>query len=354
MPDVLVLVTGSGRSGTSTLAGTLSHLGVHVPGPFLKENVSNPKGFFESRWSVRFHNGLAERAGIQIGDARPHAFGLAQQAVTAKDRERLSAFLQRSAAGRTQTVVKDPRLVWFSPLWEQAAAGHGLETRYVTMLRHPAEVSASRVTYYSTSAAQDSPEAQRRRRRDAILNVARWVNVSLLNERRTRGRARAFVRYTDLLTQWRPVLLGLGADLGLTYDVDVAAGTPCAVDDFIDGTLRRHEASWDGLDVPTDLRRVAQAVWGELEVLADHHGQDEAASARLDDLAEAYGDLLFVATALDTDERIAAARAAADRAVDQARQEALAGGVEQRPLAAVPARALLAVCARRVVRRAWR
>jgi hypothetical protein len=58
MAGVLVLITGTGRSGTSTMSGTLHHLGLHVPGPYLGSNESNPKGFFESRWAVRFHKRL--------------------------------------------------------------------------------------------------------------------------------------------------------------------------------------------------------------------------------------------------------------------------------------------------------
>ncbi len=61
MARTLLLVTGTGRSGTSTMSGTLHHLGLHVPGPYLGANESNPKGFYESRWSVRFHNDLCRR-----------------------------------------------------------------------------------------------------------------------------------------------------------------------------------------------------------------------------------------------------------------------------------------------------
>ena len=62
MGGVLVLVTGTGRSGTSTISGTLHHLGLAVPGPFLGANKSNPKGFFESTWAVEFHQKIARAA----------------------------------------------------------------------------------------------------------------------------------------------------------------------------------------------------------------------------------------------------------------------------------------------------
>ena len=67
----LVLITGTGRSGTSTIAGTLHHLGLHVPGPHLGANESNPKGFFESSWAVAFHKRIPARQGSTSSTAGP-------------------------------------------------------------------------------------------------------------------------------------------------------------------------------------------------------------------------------------------------------------------------------------------
>ena len=40
----LVLVSGSGRSGTSSLAGALKRLGLHVPQPAVAASETNPRG----------------------------------------------------------------------------------------------------------------------------------------------------------------------------------------------------------------------------------------------------------------------------------------------------------------------
>src|SRR5436190_21450336 len=72
----LVLVTGAGRSGTSTMAGALHLLGHHLPRPVLQANESNPKGFFESRWPVRFHKRLLDRVTVEQTDGRPVAHDL--------------------------------------------------------------------------------------------------------------------------------------------------------------------------------------------------------------------------------------------------------------------------------------
>jgi hypothetical protein len=353
MAGVLVLITGTGRSGTSTMSGTLHHLGLHVPGPYLGSNESNPKGFFESRWAVRFHKRLVERAGIHEFDSRPDAIDRVRAVVDDADRRKLDAFLAEQLALSDQVVVKDPRTVWVQRLWEEAAEAQGASVRYLSMLRHPAEVVGSRTTYYSGHEAGRSREADRKRRSYAIFNVARWVNNTLVNEHETRGRPRAFVRYQDLLDEWRPVLAGLRDGLGLRYDLDGEGAR--AVDDFIDPALRRHTITWDDLQVPTDLRDIAQGVWDALQPLAQQGGVDPAASAMLDELACRYAWVLADAAAIDHDGRsevVAEARRAGARAVLE--QSGVGGdgpglrGVASKDLT----RALWERVARRVRRRA--
>jgi hypothetical protein len=351
MSGVLVLITGTGRSGTSTMSGTFHHLGLHVPGPYLGSNESNPKGFFESRWSVRFHKRLVARAGIHEFDSRPDALQRLQDVVTADDRRRLDEFVAQQAATSDQVVVKDPRTVWTQRLWSEVAAAHGLDTRFVSMLRHPAEVVGSRTTYYSGHDAGRSAEADRKRRDYAIFNVARWINSSLVNERETRGRSRAFVRYTDLLDDWRPVLATLRDQLGLRYDLDGAGAA--AVDSFIDPGLRRHTVTWDELEVPRDLREVAQAVWEALQPLADGGGRDDASSAALDALAGRYADVLADAAAVDHDGRAEAVAQARGRGATEA-LAAEHAEPEGRPVRDLTARELLRVLARRGVARVRR
>lgn len=308
----LVLVTGTGRSGTSTMAGTFHHLGLHVPGPHLGADESNPQGFYESRWAVRFHRRITTAAGINDVDARPEALELARAVVDDRLRDRLRTFLTEQSTGHDQVVVKDPRSVWAHQLWRTVAEELGLALRYVSMLRHPAEVVGSRTTYYSAT------DDERERRSYETCQLARWVNNSLVNEQQTRGHPRAFVPYTSLLEDWRPVLVSLADDLGLRYDVDVAAGAPSPVDTFIDPGLRRHRVTWEDLKVPAQLQDMAQSVWEDLVVLAAAHGADERASANLDRQAERYGRLFqdsadIAQDALATERTDAARRAQRER-----------------------------------------
>ena len=98
-------------------------------------------------------------------------------------------------------MVKDPRTVWFLDLWMRSAAEHGIETSFVTMLRHPAEIVASARKSYGpglTTAGRASA----------------WINLMLQTEYATRGARRAFVGYEDLLADWVPEVRRIGTLLG--------------------------------------------------------------------------------------------------------------------------------------------
>ena len=330
------------------MSGMLHHLGLYVPGPYLGANDSNPKGFFESRWAVKFHNRLNERAGINAFDSRPGAFALAQAAITPQERDQLERFLAKHAAVADQVVVKDPRTVWVQALWREAAASAGLDIRYITMLRHPAETVGSRTTYYA------GPDAASQHRY-ALLNVARWVNSSLISERETRGFPRAFVHYTDLLEDWRGVAARLGDQLGLRYDTDLMPGQRHPVDEFIDPGLRRHQLTWEDVQAPRDLEEIAQGVWEALDVLAGKEGIDENTSENLGRLGKRFEQLMVDANAINLDSKHEAVVAAKVASAEEVRRSLVAAresaGIEGLQVGDVGGRDLLKVLIRRTSRR---
>lgn len=351
--ELLVLVTGTGRSGTSTISGSLHHLGLHVPGPFLGANKSNPKGFYESTWAVEFHKQITHRARINDFDGQPTALDQARDAVTPQMRNDLADWLRLQAAAAPQVAVKDPRSVWAQQVWRDAAAEAGIGIRFLSMLRHPAEVIGSRATYYANKADESH------RRRYEICSVARWVNSSLISERETRGEARTFVPYTDLLDDWRTVVGRVADELGLTLNSDLAPRQHHPVDDFIDPDLRRVRVTWEDLNVPEDLQAIAQEIWGELLTLCNSRGGDPAASARLDRLAARYDRLFCDAAAISLDATEAAVQAARRQGAREARERIAKKRevaqrdmpVDERPLRDVSGRELLRAALQRLGRR---
>jgi hypothetical protein len=269
-------------------------------------NRTNVRGFFETRWVVDFQRSLLRRAHTYEFHGDPTAYQRLVDSFTDEDRITLTGWLADAAAGHRQLVVKDPRSAWFGELWSPAAAATGLRTGYLTMLRHPAEVAASRTKYYS---GHDGVEE--RERRYAIGKVAGWVNVSLLNERETRGHARVFLRYTDLVADWRSAMTTVRDGLGLSFNHDLTAA-PHPVDDFIEPELRRVTSGWDLIDPPPALADLAEEVWTVMQQIADH-GSDADTDDVLGELGRRYRRLYSDAAMVTRD--------AAVSEIDQVREE---------------------------------
>ncbi len=258
-PARLLLVTGSGRSGTSTVAGALKRLGLRIPQPEIPADENNPRGYYEPRWVIDFHKRLLNPIPVRTIDSRPDAGELAAAAVTSQDRADLRAWLSDQVTqGPADFVVKDPRSFWVHGLWAETAAEVGVELSSLTMLRHPAQVVRSRDSAYLTD------KNERFRRERETTNVAAWVNAALETERVTRGHRRTFVPYPDLVGDWRAALTRAGDQLSLDLG-DVSAPHP--VDDFVDSSLNRSAPQWEGLAVPPELVEMAERTWQALQRL---------------------------------------------------------------------------------------
>jgi hypothetical protein len=304
----LVLVVGVGRSGTSLLTGVLGQVGFHIPRPEVDADETNPRGFSEPQWVVDFHRRLLRARRITVNDSRPSAwastYGAANdRAAVAELHDWLAGELAQGAA----VAVKDPRTVWFLPLWVKVAGELGVPTSFVTMLRHPAEVLRSALKSYGTAQTPAS-------------RTAAWINVALETERLTRGDRRAFVRHQDLLADWRRELARTGELLDLPLITGgIAPERAAAVDDFVDPGLHRHRVQWEDLDVPERLRDLAEQAWARLQPLADPGGDAAPAQAELDTTRAAFVALHEEAEAI------------AQSAIKAARRSGGRGGARKAP-----------------------
>lgn len=273
----LLLVAGSGRSGTSLFSGLLQRLGFHVPQPEVPADETNPRGFAESQWVVDFHARSLRRAGVQGSDARPAAWAtMADVALDEGVMRQLRAWLRRQFRDADHIVIKDPRLSWFLPLWRRCADEAGAKAAIASVLRHPAAVIDSKQRSYGAWQGD-------------VGRAAGWVNQMLFTERATREAPRVFVRYEDLLDDW-PRAVGRVADV---LDLSVVRDAPTSslrdAHDFVDRDLRRSRTDWgDDLEIPAALREQADAVWELMSQLAD--GEDRELSDRLDAARARYID----------------------------------------------------------------
>lgn len=340
----VVVVAGSGRSGTSTIAGVLKSAGLLIPPPEVPGNRTNPRGFFEPKWAVEFQTRLLRRSSVVLTDSRPAAFEqTAKVAAEPEVREEVGAWVRQHLADSRELLVKDPRDSWFLPMWRTAAEDAGAEVAFLTMLRHPAEVVGSKDKYYKNTNAGESP------RQAQTTRVASWLNVALFTEATTRDASRTFVVYEDLLGDWRAEVARVAAELALTGPADLSEAQQAEIDEFVDPDLRRVRTEWSDIDCPDEVREMAQEVWDQLLVLARSGGFDDDAQARLDVVRERYVAMYVDAEALAQSSAEEARRAGARNARrkllkeqrQQARKDAQRSARQQdRQAAAAPAGAV--------------
>ncbi len=269
----LVLVAGTGRSGTSTLVGLLRRHGIHVPTPEVAPDDTNPRGFGEPQWVVELHGRLLRQGKVQVADSRPEAWDLAAELTDSATRVKVRDWLEAQFDVADRLVVKDPRILWFLPLWTEVARELGAEPSFVTMLRPPPETVGSRRTYYNRGL--EDPHG-----------IASWLNLMTGTEHATRGHRRAFVRYHDLLDDWAPALDQVWRRTGLGDAPPVASEDPA---DFIDPTLRRMRMTWDDLELPERLQTLTVEASDCLDALATGEGdEDPDVLARLDAVRASY------------------------------------------------------------------
>ncbi len=276
----LILVIGPGRSGTSSMAGAIASSGYHVP-QAIKGNKTNPTGFFEPRWVVNLHKRLLDSTHVNTLDGDPAGLSLVEKVnQDAEVRAEVRTWLEERFAKHPRLVLKDPRMMWFTPMWVDVARELGVEPGFVIMLRHPSEVSASRATYYAS--------------RD-VGAVSGWINVALLTEQLTAGSPRKFVHYPDLLEDWRPQLAGIASNLDITFDPPVGQ-RPHPVDELIDPALRRMSSGWDDIAVPEVLSALADRVFEVFH--SESQAGEVVAPERFAELRQEYADLYGFAQAM--------------------------------------------------------
>jgi hypothetical protein len=247
---------------------------------------TNPRGFAESQWVVDFHTRLLRRAGVQVADARPAAWGeVAQIALDDGVQRELRSWLRKQFRKSDNVIIKDPRLSWFLPLWRGCAEDLGTSPRFVTVLRHPAVVIQSKQRSYGTWQGD-------------IGRTAGWLNQALFTERATRDARRVFVRYEELLDDWTRTVGRVGDQLDLAVIRTVSAGSIVRVHEFVDRTLTRSRAGWGDFEIPDQLRQQADQVWELMCRLAEEQDAPQDVIDSLEVARAAYVELYEDAEAI--------------------------------------------------------
>lgn len=132
----LILVIGFHRSGTSAVAGCLARMGVGLGENLIPPALDNPKGFFESRAVVTFHDRLLASCGASWDNPKPAEFKIFYGARNAITR------IVHDLPGPI-CAVKDPRASLFVPLWVDACKAEGVRLCILEVQRDPEATAAS-------------------------------------------------------------------------------------------------------------------------------------------------------------------------------------------------------------------
>ncbi len=152
----LVLIAGSGRSGTSLMSTALKTLDAVVPQPEVPANDTNPKGFGEPQWLVDFHNEHLRKVDVMLTDARPSSIHRALIAEsTAGAFDTALAWLNKYVDDAGVVVLKDPRLTWFIDMWVELGEIAGAQPRLIRMVREPLAVVTSKLRWYANNRTPD-------------------------------------------------------------------------------------------------------------------------------------------------------------------------------------------------------
>jgi GT2 family glycosyltransferase/glycosyltransferase involved in cell wall biosynthesis len=279
--SLAVLIVGMHRSGTSALGGVLELLGVPAPEQQVTTDHHNARGYFEPQRIVDFHEALFARLGSPSNDPLPVEYGWLDGPVGRAAAQELAELLDDEFGAEPVRLFKDPRMCRLLPVWTEALKLAGRPAVAILPTRDPLEVAGS----LAAKAGLSQPHS-----------LFMWLQHVILGERFSRGMARSFTLYDDLMADWRGVVAKLETDLGLAWPRDMVRAAP-EIDAFLTGELRHH-AGGTALDARDPLQALCLRAWAALEALrAD--ANDARAMAALDAVAadfhrglEVYGPLV--------------------------------------------------------------
>lgn len=204
----------------------MSLLGACEPRHLMPANSSNPKGYWESVLLMKFHDGLLHAYGSAWDDWSRLPDRWCDSPAARELRKRIPAVLEEEFGDAPLILLKDPRLCRLIPLWDLALREQNIDPLVVFTVRNALEVAGS-------LRARDGFD----RRRSLLL----WLRHVLDAERDTRSLRRTFVRYGDMLEDWRSAVARISTDLHVDWPRRPESAAD-GIDHLLDNSLRHHQA----------------------------------------------------------------------------------------------------------------
>jgi hypothetical protein len=189
-----VIVCGLHRSGTSAVTRLINLLGADVADDLLPATVDNSRGYWESRIVIAIHKRLLKSVAAGSHDdpfdPAPLPPGWLATDAAREAKRRLAGVINEDFSDSRLFVVKDPRIARLLPLWIELLEDLGIAPMVVIPFRNPLEVAASLAHREQISLPKS-----------LLLYLFAYLELELAS----RNLPRVFVRYDQLLRDWRPV-----------------------------------------------------------------------------------------------------------------------------------------------------
>ena len=252
-----LLVLGMHRSGTSALSGFLVRLGARAPRTLMPARPDNPRGHFESDAFFEFNERLLHAAGTSWDSWRrldPEWF---DRPIARPFEAEFRRLLAEEFGDAHLFVIKDPRISRFAAFWIRQLRAERVEPAIVFSVRNPLDVARSLTD-------RDGFSTER--------GLLIWLRHVLDAEAATRTVCRAFVRYEDLLKDWKAVAEILSRDLQIDWpapwpeiEQEMAA--------FLTPDLRHHAIALTSLQGPEPLSTWVKETCRAFDLLLEKNGR---------------------------------------------------------------------------------
>jgi Sulfotransferase family len=134
----MIIICGSGRSGTSAVARLIHEAGISVGNDLIEADEFNAEGYFEERLVVMMNDALMNDVGLNTW------FSAASRAQIL-DAAHARGDMMREIFAAATPAWKDPRFSWTLEPWLELMTER---PRVIVCLRSPDEVVASTMRYY--------------------------------------------------------------------------------------------------------------------------------------------------------------------------------------------------------------
>jgi hypothetical protein len=252
-----IIVAGMHRSGTSAITRVVNLLGADVAKELLPAKIDNQSGFWESLAVVNIHDQLLRTLGSSWDDPFPLPDRWIEAGATQQAKRRLAEEIKRDFADSRLFVVKDPRISRLLPMWLEILDELEIVPIVLVSVRNPLEIAAS---------------LEVRDRFSLAKSLVLYAHGCLETELESRGRQRFFVRYEELLEDWRPFAARLEKVAG-THSITPSAQRAAEIDRFLTAELRHHHYSRADLSGTRDIAATVVEIFDRMSDVAD--GGDE-------------------------------------------------------------------------------